>query len=56
MNTIYGEISDKYFESISDSKFQEMLLEDNDEISIKQVEFTASLAEFFRETFVKPQQ
>ncbi len=32
---------------------QEMLLEDNDEISVKKVEFTASLADFYRETLSK---
>jgi hypothetical protein len=53
MKTAYGEISDKYFAPISDEKFQEMLLEDNDEISVKKVEFTASLADFYRETLVK---
>jgi len=53
MKTAYGEISDKYFEPISDEKFQEMLLEDNDEVSIKRVEFTASLGDFYRETLLK---
>ena len=53
MKTAYGEISDKYFEPISDEKFQEMLLEDNDEVSIKKVEFTASLGDFYRETLLK---
>lgn len=53
MKTAYGEISDKYFAPISDEKFQEMLLEDNDEISVKKVEFTASLADFYRETLLK---
>lgn len=53
MKTAYGEISDKYFEPISDEKFQEMLLEDNDEISVKKVEFTASLAGFYREALAK---
>lgn len=55
MKTAYGEISDKYFAPISDEKFQEMLREDNDEISVKTVEFTASLADFYRETLSKQQ-